>query len=276
MKLRQWTSKRRHKRNHWIVGRVGYVCAGYFTQRVRFNVATYPNITAAEYYTRYKDSKIYEYLHRYPTDDKFRAVQFLSRPPAQFPPTIALQCFHWLSRQLYPHGLNILDPFAGWGDRLVAAMATNVDRYTGLDTNTNLIDAYQDIIEFYRPFSTTSSNMLSISAFDLELSTVHFNCIFSSPPFFLDTTAANLLEEYPFIPISEYSIFMRELVDFMHRASHYATWIIFHLPSHMATYISTHYKPWTRVFLFRQGGNNRTGRTMDHVYCWKTGTSSGV
>ena len=40
---------------------------------------------------------------------------------------------------------SILDPYSGWGDRMIASMARGVD-YTGVDPNTDLHSGYEEMI----------------------------------------------------------------------------------------------------------------------------------
>jgi hypothetical protein len=42
----------------------------------------------------------------------------------------------------------VFDPCAGWGGRLLGAMARDID-YTGIDTNTNLRDAYTELMKTF-------------------------------------------------------------------------------------------------------------------------------
>jgi 16S rRNA G966 N2-methylase RsmD len=75
-----------------------------------------------------------------------------------------------------------LDISAGWGDRLIGALAAGVDKYVGYDPNINLKQGHQQIQKmfdkkktsriYYEPFQTAS---ISPDSFDLVL---------SSPPYF--------------------------------------------------------------------------------------------
>ncbi len=45
---------------------------------------------------------------------------------------------------------NVLDPTAGWGGRMLAAMSLGIN-YTGYDTNVNMIDAYKKMMDIHYP-----------------------------------------------------------------------------------------------------------------------------
>jgi hypothetical protein len=97
---------------------------------------------------------------------------------SQFNPAIARSIMDELG------GADVLDPCAGWGDRLVAAIAGSSARsYTGIDPNTALAPGYATLIARYgdtsrhRVVTAEAQNVLPAmdSSFDL---------IFTSPPYF--------------------------------------------------------------------------------------------
>ena len=85
----------------------------------------------------------------------------------------------------------ILDISAGWGDRLLAAIAHYADRYMGVDPNTDLIKGHNDIIKtltFHRD-TTLLKNKYEVMPFKFEsdelvLNKEEFDLVFTSPPYF--------------------------------------------------------------------------------------------
>jgi len=86
----------------------------------------------------------------------------------------------------------ILDFSAGWGDRLLAAIAHNADRYLGYDPNIELQKGYQEIIEIFS-LSTLASTSASLEnkkyeiiSEPFETSNIQetFDLICTSPPYF--------------------------------------------------------------------------------------------
>lgn len=78
----------------------------------------------------------------------------------------------------------VLDFSAGWGDRLIAAMAQNVDLYVGVDPNSLLHPKYKEIEDFFRPYSTTKVRMIQApfeAEFDID---ERFDLVFTSPPYY--------------------------------------------------------------------------------------------
>jgi hypothetical protein len=111
--------------------------------------------------------------------------QLYERTPeaTQFKPSLMVQVIKYLFAE-QTKGIHILDPSAGWGDRLIGAIALDVGRYSGFDPNTNLIAGHKEIIEYfgvdkekftveYKPFE--SHDVVLAGQYDI---------IFTSPPFF--------------------------------------------------------------------------------------------
>lgn len=78
--------------------------------------------------------------------------------------------------------LRILDPSAGWGDRMIAALACG-HYYQGYDPNPNMEQCYNKIKEAFDP-SGHLANVV-ISPFEIqELERESFDMVVTSPPFF--------------------------------------------------------------------------------------------
>ena len=90
----------------------------------------------------------------------------------------------------------VLDPCAGWGDRMVGALSsTCVRRYVGFDPNRNLVAGYKRIhADFGNAMTMESSERIAFGgATPTEIHSVPFECgeldekfdfAFTSPPFF--------------------------------------------------------------------------------------------
>lgn len=91
----------------------------------------------------------------------------------------------------------VLDPCAGWGDRLLGAIAADVNEYIGFDPNIDLQQGYIDILKLANINQIITKNPLELN-FDngykiylepfeknaLKLKTNYFDLVFTSPPFF--------------------------------------------------------------------------------------------
>jgi len=77
---------------------------------------------------------------------------------------------------------NILDPTAGWGGRMLAAMSLGID-YTGYDTNTNMMEAYNGMMRFRSPFPTPEITMNWSSCLEGDFKESKYDLVLTSPPY---------------------------------------------------------------------------------------------
>lgn len=98
-----------------------------------------------------------------------------------FNPVLAMHIFSSLGKRG-----KILDCAAGWGDRLLAACALDVEEYRAWDPNPDLLNKYSDIAKACQSFSSPKT-MWSVECKPFEKSTPpkrYFDLSFGSPPFF--------------------------------------------------------------------------------------------
>ena len=76
----------------------------------------------------------------------------------------------------------VLDFTAGWGARLVAAMAMDID-YIGIDANTSLKPGYDKIIKLLKPYSKSKVKMIYKKAETVDISKLKYDFVFTSPPY---------------------------------------------------------------------------------------------
>lgn len=95
----------------------------------------------------------------------------------------------------------VLDPSAGWGDRLIGAIAAGVDRYVGVDPNAELHAGYAEIIT---RFGADPAKFETIPAPFQDFTTAEsFDLVFTSPPYFnheiYSTDATQSVVEFPLL-----------------------------------------------------------------------------
>ena len=112
-----------------------------------------------------------------PTDADLRAsIRFKHGSINQFRPAVA----KWIYQRFKPK--RILDFSAGWGGRLLGAMALNID-YVGIDANTNLYPLYKKMLEIYP--SDSEVKLIFKPAEEVDFKELgKFDMIFTSPPYF--------------------------------------------------------------------------------------------
>jgi hypothetical protein len=118
-----------------------------------------------------------------------------------FKPTTAIAVYR------HCKATKVLDVCAGWGGRMLGAMAIDID-YTGIDTNTDLQEAYNGIMSLPHK---NKAEMIWKSALEVDFSTLDYDCVLTSPPY------VNL-ELYPHMTAWEskdafYKTFLIPLID---------------------------------------------------------------
>jgi len=94
----------------------------------------------------------------------------------------------------------VLDPSMGWGDRLIAALANNVNTYHGYDPNKKLHLPYSKIIKLFN-INKNKYKHLAIPFEDAVLPKNFYNLALTSPPYYdlesysKDNTQSNVKNE---------------------------------------------------------------------------------
>ena len=124
-------------------------------------------LTFCEKNNRYTDNEIKKYYYCYGLC--FGRIN-------AFKITNALQLYH----KYKPTA--ILDPFCGFGGRLVAAMIQNIN-YIGVDLNIDLKPGYNKIREDLGNLSESNVEILFQDALSVDFSNKHYDMVFTSPPY---------------------------------------------------------------------------------------------
>jgi SAM-dependent methyltransferase/16S rRNA G966 N2-methylase RsmD len=97
-----------------------------------------------------------------------------------------------------------LDISAGWGDRLITAIASNVKKYVAFDPNIELKECHQRAIETLAASQDLSKFKIIYEPFEKAILNIKekFNLVFTSPPFFdfeiyTNATDNQSIQKYP-------------------------------------------------------------------------------
>jgi 16S rRNA G966 N2-methylase RsmD len=147
----------------------------HFTEHVRVR-CSFKN-----YVTPWNSWKKHPELKRLSTvEAKREAVYNLTRECNSFNPSVGYE----LIMRLVGSGSKILDPSAGWGDRMIAAAASNAKVYHGVDPNKDLKDPYNKLIEQLKEVSKTRVRVFNAPFEDIEIKPESYDLVLTSPPFF--------------------------------------------------------------------------------------------
>lgn len=78
----------------------------------------------------------------------------------------------------------MLDFTMGWGGRLVGACCENIQKYIGIDLNTNLEPLYASMVKTLKTLSTTEIELHFKSALDVDYSKMDYDFVLTSPPYY--------------------------------------------------------------------------------------------
>ena len=155
----------------------------FFTEEARMEARVGKNISPLEFWNQKKDMIIQE--DRSVQECREEIFKYSQDKTSQMREATLFKST--LAKTVYDifQPTNILDFSAGWGDRLIAAIAYGKANYTGFDPNLLLVDGHQQIIETFRteykykviaePFETYDIKKFKQEQFDL---------VFTSPPYF--------------------------------------------------------------------------------------------
>jgi len=75
-----------------------------------------------------------------------------------------------------------MDPFCGFGGRLVAAMMQNIN-YIGIDLNKDLEPGYNKLLKDFREKTTSKIELLFQDSNTVDYSNYKYDLVFTSPPY---------------------------------------------------------------------------------------------
>ena len=101
-----------------------------------------------------------------------------------------------------------LDISSGWGDRLLTAMALDME-YLGFDPNKELITGHSEMIDM---FGDRSKHRVIYEPFEKGLITGEYDLVFTSPPYF---TVEEYVSNQPGQSIVEYPDFVQWMTKFL-------------------------------------------------------------
>jgi len=78
----------------------------------------------------------------------------------------------------------VLDFCSGWGGRFLGSCVYGVDTYIGIDSNTNLIEPYNRMIEFVERYTSINHIFIFRDCLQIDYSQFDYDMVFTSPPYY--------------------------------------------------------------------------------------------
>lgn len=152
----------------------------YFNDPLRMTYRRYDRqITPLEYWNQNKQQVRLHSLQKYGNMSAYslrESIYELAGECSEFRPTVLMSLIKMYKAK------RVLDPAAGSGSRLIAAIAADVD-YTGVDPNTQAHEVYKEIIEYFKP--NKEPTLIQSPFEDCELpQDKTYDLVMTSPPYF--------------------------------------------------------------------------------------------
>jgi len=155
----------------------------YFTENCRVRCQFTKHQSPLDYWTTHKQNIMKELIKQHTTNLTIKMIRDYiyqhTKLCNNFRITVAISILQIFSAKRW------LDISAGWGDRLCAAIACDVDLYCGVDPNECLHPGYDKMVRLLVPEKKQANYILIKGGFEnVKLPDTKFDIVFSSPPFF--------------------------------------------------------------------------------------------
>jgi hypothetical protein len=186
----------------------------------------------------------------------------------------------------------VLDFTAGWGSRMVAAMAGDIN-YIGIDSNKSLKKGYNKIKNVMQPHSSSKVNLYFKPAEEVNFSKLpKYDMIFTSPPYeYLEyyehmknyentekvkqPSSANKLNSDKHKSDGFYDDFLIPTIKRAYKHLPKNKWMCLNIPDLMYDKIKVKWKKCTKkddYMIIKRAGSNwdiKNRRGQEYVYCWQ-------
>lgn len=214
-----------------------------FTEYARIKAHVRNQPSPLEYWEKNKEKIVEEAQKRFGEVSPFslrETIYFSTKEATTFSPAISKKIYDTL---LQEPG-DVLDPFSGWGDRAIGALASKkVLSYTGVDANSDLKEGYERIKDELPGSEKIHFNIVRFEDFKTEQ---RFNLIFSSPPYF------------------DFEIYSDSKDQSIFNKRNYDTWFYSFMRPSLKKMVDLLKKGG--IIALHIGATNRTPNLHDHVY----------
>jgi DNA modification methylase len=229
---------------------IGFKCTNVFFQYERMNTSGIGRPSTIQYWNKNYNNVI-KFSNRIGRD-LFSTLNYFNHSPSQFPIVAASLIYQYFG------ATKVLDPYAGWGDRCLAAMATGID-YIGIDCNKALKQPYNNLKKFYKTNSNVSIMIDKCENVDIE--NLDFDFVFTSPPFW---TKGKMIERYRNIEVDRSDFMNTSLMPVFKKCVSFGIWVCLYIPDDMYQDLQKIHGSANIILEFKIT-NSKIGK----IYCWK-------
>ena len=155
----------------------------------------------------------------------------------------------------------VLDPTAGWGGRMLGAINQNI-KYTGCDTNINLKEGYDDMIEEF-PHYKDNLKMIWQDALTINFEELDYDFVLTSPPY----EDIEIYENFEYQ--NEATFYNDFLIPLIEKCIKYnkGTYTCFNIAPNMYIKLTKKYK-FIECDLTEDLKEQKNGKASDMIYIW--------
>lgn len=239
---------------------IGLKCSNIFFQKERMKTPSQNKISNYDFWKIRKNRLKVKAHAKISGRNLFSTLRFFNHPPAQFPVfTAAMVYKHFKATRVF-------DPFAGWGDRCLAAMACNIE-YLGVDMNDKLKSPYDKMLEYY-PSDSKNVAIGYMSSGDFDIKKAKFDFVFTSPPFWNDKFG--LVEKYNDTDTDYDEFMLNILIPVLKKCMEKGVWVCVYIPTNMYTYIVKYIGKCKKQLKFNSPSNTKNSSTNNNIiYCFR-------
>jgi len=152
---------------------------------------------------------------------------------------------------------SVLDFTAGWGGRGIAAVAHDI-KYTGIDTNTSLRDAYEKMFEKY-----DNVKMIWKSCLDVDLSELDFDFVLTSPPY-IDLEVYENMTRFE----TKENFYKNFMIPMIERCRKYCKgYVAINIAPNMYKDLTENFG-YDKCSIVEDLKEHKQGKTPDNIYIW--------
>ena len=149
----------------------------YFSEDKRVKCQFAGNISVYDWYQNNKQEIIDIFGSNPSYDDVDYHIWKNTKECSNFPIVMAMEVLKTFKVKRW------LDPSAGWGDRLIAALAYDCE-YQGFDPNLKMQENYKEMISFFAPEKEKDYKVTPKPFEKARIKSNYYDLVFTSPPFF--------------------------------------------------------------------------------------------
>lgn len=158
---------------------------------------------------------------------------------------------------------SVMDPFAGWGDRCIAAISQGI-KYTGIDSNTSLKVPYKNMIDH---FGSNNVEIIYNNSENIDPQNYEYDMIFTSPPYFSIEKYEGMKQYSKEEFISAFELIISNFWKYLPSGK----WMILNMPQEMADITNRAVGNYTLIEKMPISNRNYkdTSKKFENIYLYK-------